>query len=191
MRFEHVLQIYWTKGFFYGGKLFYFNRSLDDVFEECPGLGKKYKQNIFNRFELKFYNKNIKNRYSLITNFESTSKQPIRIPLNVMLSQVTTVNSRLNEVHLFNLLRYYLTRSYRGKCHALGKPVRGQRTWSNAWGSYKNNKELRSFISEVKKKIKKEERPEKINYRLVEKKYAKRKKINPLVKKFKKKSIWF
>jgi hypothetical protein len=70
------------------------------------------------------------------------------------------------------MLRAYLTRSYKGKCHALGKPVKGQRTWSNAWNSYNYNRSVRSFIGETKKILKKDQKVEKINYKLTQKKYA-------------------
>ena len=53
MRFEHVLQIYWTKGFFFGGKLFYFNKTFDSIFENTPGLNRRFKELIMDRFELK------------------------------------------------------------------------------------------------------------------------------------------
>ena len=43
MRFEHILQIYWTKGFFYGGKLFYINQTFEELFKQTPGLGGRVK----------------------------------------------------------------------------------------------------------------------------------------------------
>ena len=53
----------------------------------------------------------------------------------------------------------------------LGKPVRGQRTWSNSWNSYNLNKPLRNFISETKRNLSKVNKTEKINYKVVKKKY--------------------
>lgn len=77
----------------------------------------------------------------------------------------------------------------KGKCHSLGKPVNGQRTWSNAWSSYNNNYTLRRFIREAKIKLDKEKVIEKINYKLTKKKYlTKRKKMK---KTEKKKLVWF
>ena len=87
------------------------------------------------------------------------------------------------------MLRAYLIRSYKGKCHALGKPVNGQRTWSNAWNSYNYNRSVRSFIGETKKIMKKDLKIEKINYKLTKKKYAsnttKKKKLVD------KKQVWY
>lgn len=53
----------------------------------------------------------------------------------------------------------------------LGKPVRGQRTWSNAWNSYNLNKSLRNFVSETRRTLSKTQKSEKINYKVVKKKY--------------------
>lgn len=192
MKFEHVIQIYWTKGFFFGGKLFYFNKNIDEVISECPGINKNFKKLLFNRFELKFYNKNnLTNRYNLISRVETDNNLSIYHPLNIILSQVNSVNNTLIDVKRLNVLRFYLIRSYRGKCHAIGKPVHGQRTWSNAWSSYNNNKTLRDFLSIIRKQVKKDDKPETFNYRAVKKKYVKKKDDNPLLRKERKKSIWF
>ena len=72
----------------------------------------------------------------------------------------------------------------------LGKPVRGQRTWSNSWNSYNLNKSLRNFISETKRNLSKVHKIEKINYKTVKKKYItkgkfKKKELS------KRKRVWF
>lgn len=107
-------------------------------------------------------------------------KTSIVTPMNIIFSQINSVNNQLPELKRLNTLRLFLTRSYRGKCHALGKPVRGQRTWSNAWNSYNYNRTIRSFVGETKKILNKDKKVEKINYKLTQKKYAnktKRKKV--------------
>ena len=48
--------------------------------------------------------------------------------MNIILSQITSVNHQVSEVHHYNLIRLYLIKSYRGKAQAMGKPSRGQRT---------------------------------------------------------------
>jgi len=60
-----------------------------------------------------------------------------------------------NMTHLrnLNILKKYLIKSYSGKCHALGKPTRGQRTWSNAKTSKNNNFFLRKCIAKSSNKI--------------------------------------
>ena len=186
LRFEHVLQIYWTKGFFFGGKLFYFNKTFSDVFENTPGLGIYFKDLMLDRFELKNH---VSNRCMFISDIESKYHVNIIDSLNLTFSQISSVNNSVEELKKFNILRLYLIKSHRGKCHALGKPVRGQRTWSNAWNSYKVNKVLRSFINETKKKIMKNKKEEKINYKLLSKKYVTKSKKKKTIKV--KKLLWF
>ena len=52
--------------------------------------------------------------------------------VNILLSQLSSVNNSPLELIRFNLIRLFLTKTFRGRSHALGKPSRGQRTWSNA-----------------------------------------------------------
>lgn len=43
--------------------------------------------------------------------------------------------------------------TYRGLRHSKGLPVRGQRTWTNAWSTYRSNLNLRKFKLEIAKRI--------------------------------------
>ena len=52
MKFEHILQIYWTKGLFFGGKLFYTNRTFYELKYSTPGLGFRNKVTLLKRLEL-------------------------------------------------------------------------------------------------------------------------------------------
>lgn len=47
--------------------------------------------------------------------------------------------------NVFNIFMLDIISSYRGWRHSRGLPVRGQRTWSNAWSCYKSNWVLRNF----------------------------------------------
>jgi len=181
MKFEHILQIYWTKGFFFGGKLFYVNQTFKELFAQTPGLKNEVENKFILRFELDFFIKNRQKEFLL--NYQETNFTPLNKPINIIYSQINSVNNQRSELHRLSLIRLYLIKSYRGRCHALGKPVRGQRTWSNAWNSYNINTTLRSFISETRKAIQKSKKEEKINYKVVKKKYASKKKKNPLLKK--------
>ena len=186
MRFEHILQIYWTKGFFFGGKLFYFDQTMNDLITYLPGFGLKFIALMVQRFELSFFSKT---KSTLLIDHQKTNHKPILQPLNIIFSQINTVNSKLEELNKLNIIRLYLIKSYRGRSHALGKPVRGQRTWSNAWNSYNVNKYLRNFISETRKQLHDSRKPEKINYKVVKKKYASKKKKHKEIKV--KKLAWF
>ena len=59
---------------------------------------------------------------------EDSRKVDIVNTLNVLFSQINSVNNSLDELNRLTIIRLYLIKSYRGKCHALGKPVKGQRT---------------------------------------------------------------
>jgi hypothetical protein len=74
-------------------------------------------------------------------------------------------------------------------CHSIGKPVHSQRTWSNAWSSYNNNKILRKFIHQTKTKFSDKFASKKINYKLIKKLYIK--KSIKMIKQDKKKSVWY
>ena len=186
MRFEHVLQIYWTKGFFFGGKLFYFDQTFEGLFENTPGLGSSFKQLMLDRFELKNH---VIIRSSLLTDLETKYHIKMLKPFNFIFSQINSVNNNMHDLKKLNIVRLYLIKSYRGRCHALGKPVNSQRTWSNAWTSYKVNQILRSFINESRGKLHKNVKVQKINYRMAAKKYVTKVKKKPTV--VKKKLMWF
>lgn len=186
MRFEHILQIYWTKGFFYGGKLFYFDKTIRELFEHAPGLGNHAKQILSNRFEMSFFSKY--HPQELLSNYEQLRHARINRPINIMFSQWNSVNNTLSELQRLTIIRLYLVKTYRGRCHALGKPVRGQRSWSNAWASYNTNTTLRLFISETRRILNQKKRAEKINYKVVKKKYTSKKKKKTLATKTK---SWF
>ena len=54
MKFEQLLQIYWSRGFLYGGKMKNFNITLNNLFKESPGLNIKSKKKFIQRFEINY-----------------------------------------------------------------------------------------------------------------------------------------
>ena len=148
-------------------------------------MNKLAKKTILNKLEL--FN-SVEVNTTLVGDFPSKYHKELVGFLNYYYSQTASVNETIKDVHKFNVIRYYLIRSYRGKCHALGKPVHGQRTWSNAWSSFNSNLTLRRFISETKRNLQKNQKEEKINFRLIKKKYAnKQKKVKKVEEK---KLVW-
>ena len=115
----------------------------------------------------------------------------VRKLINVLLSQITSVNNQISEIQKYNLIRLYLTKTYRGRAQALGKPSRGQRTWSNAWTSYYYNKTLRMFINTIQKNLNKSKKDEQINYKIVQKKTRKTTKTQNTSKQVTKIKTWF
>lgn len=125
MRFEHILRIYWSKGFFFGGKLFYTNKTLEEVFLNTPGLGYHTQKKLLSRLELPY---NICSYSEDVTTLNNKYNSSIVNPMNIIFSQINSVNNQLPELKRLNVIRLYLIKSYRGRCHAIGKPVNGQRT---------------------------------------------------------------
>ena len=166
--------------------MFYTNKTFEGVFSNTPGLKVLSQKRILSRLEVPH---SITTLSSTVDENIAKHKSSIVSPLNILFSQINSVNNRVAELKRVNVLRLFLIKSYRGKCHALGKPVRGQRTWSNGWNSYNNNRLVRSFIGETKKILKKDQKVEKINYKLTQKKYASKKSSRK--KEVQVKHIWY
>jgi ribosomal protein S13 len=184
MKFEQVLQIYWTKGFLVSGRIISFNISALSIRNQIQGIGRSYYKIWLKRFELNLF------YYSPYLSLNSLDKESHR-SINRTFSKVLSLNYAANDLAKLNIIRLYLIKSYRGKSHALGKPVRGQRTWSNAWTSYLNNKILRKFLSECQKKLALEKKEEKINYKVLKKLTAGKKADKKVQKISKKVNVWF
>jgi len=184
MKFEQLLKIYWSRGFLYGGKAESFNLTLNEFFENKPGLSTKSQQLFIKRFELIHFKKK-KNTTFLKLNLDR------RKIINMYLSQIISINNSIFELIKYNLIRLYLIKTFRGKCQALGKPSRGQRTWSNAWNAHKCNIILKNFVNEVKKFNVIEKKTESLNRKWVKKKLKiKAPKIKMIFTK-KKRNFWF
>jgi len=139
---------------------------------------------LLKRFELNsLYN----NSFSLF----SEQDKDIQKLINILLSQITSVNNQISELNKYNLIRLYLIKSYRGRSQELGKPSRGQRTWSNAWTSYNYNKIIRNFIHTIQKSIGADKKTEQINYKVIQKKIKKTSRSSSLKKQEKKTPTWF
>lgn len=184
MKFEHVLQIYWSKGFLTNGKLQSFNTSFKMLFLEPKGASRSTQQTLIQRFEL----------YTLIRKPDQLiSKIGIFLPdsLNLLFSKITSINHSVFDLTRYSLLRLYLIKTTRGRSHALGKPSRGQRTWSNAWTAYNVNNTTRAFISAYQKMKQKDYKEEKINYRLLKKKSLRKAKKETVSKVIVRINNWF
>jgi len=169
LKFEQVLQIYWSKGFLYNGRVVSFQSNLKSFCSEVGGINLATKIQILKRFELNL----LYNNYLKLFSYYD---KDLRKSINILLSQISSVNNQVYEINRFNLIRLYLIKSYRGKAQALGKPSRGQRTWSNAWTSYHYNKTIRNFITNIQKNLNKNKKEEQINYKVIKKKKKKKKK---------------
>ena len=68
------------------------------------------------------------------------------------LSQIPFLGNYKSRLHV-TILYLDLICTYRGWRHSKGLPVRGQRTWSNAWSPYKSNLILREIKLKIAKKF--------------------------------------
>lgn len=101
------------------------------------------------------------------------------------------MNNTVKSLSYLNIVRLYLIKSYKGYCHALGKPVNGQRTWSNSWSSFNNNYILRRFLLKMRLKNLSNKLEEKKNYKQIKKKYGVKKNKNISGEKNVNKLKWF
>lgn len=106
--------------------MFYFDKTCNELIYETPGLGLHFKKLLSDRFELGYFIQN--QPQELLTFYQENNYTPLEKPINVLFSQINSVNHQRSELHRLNIIRLYLIKSYKGRCHALGKPVRGQRT---------------------------------------------------------------
>jgi ribosomal protein S13 len=90
-----------------------------------PGFGTFFKKKYSERFELTFF---LKDKKRTLVNYQNETIRSITKPTNIIFSQINSVNNQRPELYYLNIIRLYLIKTYRGRCHALGKPVRGQRT---------------------------------------------------------------
>jgi len=144
MKFERIMQIYWAKGIYYNGRLLKNDWTLYDFINEIKGLGRRSRIYFVKKFELS----NHLYEPSRIFHTNLPTKNKI---FNLYLANITNTGSSRNELWRYNIIRLYLTKTFRGRAQALGKPSRGQRTWSNAWTSFNYNTTLKEFINEVAK----------------------------------------
>ena len=184
MKFEHVLQIYWSKGFLMSGHLQSFNTSFHNLFVIPQGCAHSMKQRLIIRFE---HYKLAKNPYQSLNLLGSV----VSLSLNMIFSKLANVNTSMMELVRYSCIRLYLIKSTRGRSQALGKPSRGQRTWSNAWTAHYLNHFLRTFIaihqkaeaSSIKKTVK--------NYKLIQKKSLRRQRKKAVSRVIIKPNTWF
>ena len=147
---------------------------FSDIFKyHLYGLGGKFKVLLIKRFELTTLSSYLLNNIFLTLYFKNYNKNFVKT-LNIIFSQINNVNIPLKELKKINILRKYLIKSYKGYCHFIGKPVRGQRTWSNGWSSFKSNNVLRDFISKLRyiKSLSKTNSSTQVDFRSIKKRYT-------------------
>lgn len=184
MKFEQLLQIYWSRGFLYGGKVRNFNMTFIEFFDLKPGLGREAKKKFIQRFELHFF------ALDKEKSFISLPLEQRKI-INMYLSQIISINNNIFELIRYTMIRLFLIKTFRGRCYVLGKPAHGQRTWSNASTAYRCNRVIRLFIQQVKKNNVIEKKVESRNLKMIKKKLKRSAPKIKMVLTKKKKNLWF
>lgn len=175
--------MYWSKGLFFNGRVFSFNYTLTPFCNDVYGLNYPTMRQFLYRFEL---NVAYYRRHSHI----SENNRSVLRTMNIIFSQISSINHLIYDIKKLNSIRLYLLKTSRGKAQALGKPSRGQRTWSNAWTAYFTNKVTRAFINQMQRELNKDKKEEKINFKILKKK-TKRAKNTGVVRKKKKKKHYY
>lgn len=104
------------------------------------GFGFMFFKNLNSRIE--FYQKN------------SVDLNPLQKFLTDAFINIFKVNKHSYKIkQLINIYMLNLLGTYKGWRHSRGLPVRGQRTWSNGWSSYRSNLTLRSYKIILAKKM--------------------------------------
>ena len=176
--------MYWSKGLFFNGRVLSFNYTLTPFCEDVYGINYPTMQQLLYRFEL---NTVIRKRHSHV----SDNNKSVLRTMNIIFSQISSINHSIRDIKRLTSIRLYLLKTTRGKAQALGKPSRGQRTWSNAWTAYFTNKAVRNFITQMQRELNKDKKEERINFKVLKKKTKRVKNTGVIRKKKKKKLLWF
>jgi len=119
--------------YIFNGKIIDSDLSMYDNLYHTYGLKKKSVQILKERMEI-----------DAKESIKSLSKSDWELYLNIIYDIVPFKCSILRRL-TFNVFMLDMITSYRGWRHYRGLPVRGQRTWTNAWSCYKSNWILRNF----------------------------------------------
>lgn len=96
----------------------------------------------------------ILSRYEVINNLFSVKINPrVFFIIERFILSIYPLKSSIRKKTYLNIYLLDLIHSYRGWRHLKGLPVNGQRTWSNAWTSYKTNTALRELKLIISKRI--------------------------------------
>lgn len=124
------------------GSIFNSQITLYNFFKKyCWGVGLNFVKNLEKRLEaFSNYKQDQFNIYKYI------------VFINYMHSIIPS-NKKIKDRKLLNIFFLDLIFSYKGWRHSKGLPVRGQRTWTNAWNSYKTNLFLREHKILMAKRV--------------------------------------
>lgn len=98
---------------------------------------------IYQRFEKPY------NAFNNIVSDKETEWNKFKSILSTFFPQ----KKELKKKYALNIFFLDFLNTYRGLRHSKGLPVRGQRTWTNAWSVYRSNLTLRNYKLDLAKRI--------------------------------------
>ena len=119
--------------FVYNSKLFFDDITIRNFIKSNFGLKNIFYYNLKKRFE--------KITFNQINDFQNFEKEIFYNYIYIIIP----LNSDIFKKKFFNILILDSLTTYKGWRHFKGLPVRGQRTWTNSWSTYKSNNILRQF----------------------------------------------
>lgn len=123
------------------GYLFSKETNFKLAINEIYGWNHNFLKLIYDRFE-NFSSESI----SL---YEDSDWRKFKSIINTFAPQERNLKDRYD----YNIFLLDFLNTYRGLRHCKGLPVRGQRTWTNAWSVYRSNLSLRNFKLEIARRI--------------------------------------
>lgn len=139
--YKYIIQ----SGFYVNKKFYYYKHfTLKKIFSLFYGLSKYRLFFYLKRFEFQFCE----------TKFKIPNKSSGRFLLffkifNHYILKIFPIYFKLSSIKNLYIIRKWTIRCYEGICHKKGKPVHGQRTWSNASSAKNSNTYLRSYLKEM------------------------------------------
>lgn len=125
------------------GSVFYSSYSVFEFLFKYSNYG--FSKNLF-----KIINSRVESREQSKIKNKKTSKV---MSVYILLLSVVPNNKEIKKKMIFNIFLLDLINSYRGLRHSFGLPVRGQRTWTNAWSAFRSNLVLRQFKIKISKRL--------------------------------------
>lgn len=131
-------------GFYFNNKfILYKYFSWKKIISMFYGISKYRFLFYFKRFEYQMGD----NKYKITNNLKNKYLLFYKL-INLYMIQLFPIYYNFSSLRNLYIIRKWVIGSYEGLCHKKGKPVHGQRTWSNASTAKNNNTYLRSYLKE-------------------------------------------
>jgi hypothetical protein len=155
MKFERLIHIYWIRYYLYNGQMESITRPFNSMITFFPGLGLQFKRLYLIFFEMttRRNGKEIRLPFNL-----RHTQSLFHLRLNYFLSRVGNLNYSYHTLYYMNLTHRYVLKLYKGRAFYLARPIRGQKTRSNAKTAARLNqmKELKNLYAfKILRKIRK------------------------------------